>query len=130
MELRGYETTPVLRDHMRRARAFLMAALEDFGIITVEAQASGTPVIAYGRGGSAEIVRPDPGAQPTGILFFSQTAESIVAAIEEFERTRSQFTARACRANAERFSAEVFRSRFSARVEESQEKQLGELSSR
>lgn len=118
IELLGYQTTESLRDYMRRARAFVYAALEDFGIATVEAQACGTPVIAYGRGGSCEIVRPLGADRPTGVLFEPQTPEALVAAVDEFERNRDKFAPEVCRANAERFSAERFRARFSAYVAE------------
>ena len=69
--LLGYQPFEVLADHMRRARAFVFAAEEDFGIIPVEAQACGTPVIAYGRGGSRETVVEGR----TG-LFFPRTDRS------------------------------------------------------
>ncbi len=66
---------------MQRARAFVFAAEEDFGIAPVEAQACGTPVIAYGRGGAAETVR----AGETGVFFHEQTAAAIAAAVRRFE---------------------------------------------
>ena len=63
-----------LRELLRGARAFLFAAEEDFGILPVEAQACGTPVIAYGRGGSLETVRGLDAAAPTGAFFARQDA--------------------------------------------------------
>ncbi len=91
------------------ARAAVFAAEEDFGIATVEAQACGTPVIAYGRGGARDIVIPPPAAAPTGILFPEQSAEAIVAAVAAFERDRAGFDPAACRRNALRFAPERFR---------------------
>ena len=68
--LLGYQSFEVLRDHMQRARAFIFAAEEDFGIVPVEAQACGTPVIAYGKGGALETVRGlHRSDQPTGVFF-------------------------------------------------------------
>jgi len=70
----------------------------------VEAQAAGTPVIAFGRGGARDIVQPD-----TGILFGAQTADAIVAAVEEFARAPERFRTEACRSNALRFTEARFR---------------------
>jgi len=99
-----------LIDLMQRARAFVFAGEEDFGIALVEAQACGTPVIAYGRGGAAEIIVSEGAGEPTGVLFDRQEAGSITAAVEQFEALGSEITGRACRANALRFSQERFRS--------------------
>lgn len=85
------------------AKAFLYAAFEDFGIAPVEAQALGIPVIAYGKGGTAETVLP-----ATGILFPEQTPESLIKAIDEFEKREDEFAPADCRRNAERFSEEKF----------------------
>lgn len=108
--LLGFQPDGILADHMARARAFLFAAEEDFGIAPLEAQAAGTPVIALARGGCVETIRPD-----TGVLFPEQSVESIHAAVAEFERAR--FNPRACRDNALRFTPERFRERFLAEVE-------------
>jgi glycosyltransferase involved in cell wall biosynthesis len=101
---------------MQRAKAFVFAAEEDFGISVVEAQACGTPVIAYGKGGALETVRDLSSARPTGMFFDEQRAESIIAAVEDFDAHASRFVAADCRANAERFSAAHFRERFFAHV--------------
>ncbi len=98
------------------ARAFLFAAEEDFGIAPLEAQARGTPVIAYGRGGSLETIRGLETAEPTGVLFAEQTPEAIAASVRTFESNAHRFTPAACRANAARFSADRFRSEFAAFV--------------
>jgi glycosyltransferase involved in cell wall biosynthesis len=73
VEILGYQSTEVLRDLMQRARAFVFAAEEDFGITPVEAQACGTPVIAFSRGGAAESIRGIDQARPTGVFFDRQT---------------------------------------------------------
>ena len=82
----GYQPSEVLIDHLRRARAFVFAAEEDFGISVVEAQACGTPVIAFGRGGALESVIGLPLDRPTGVFFGEQTPESLLAAVGRFER--------------------------------------------
>jgi glycosyltransferase involved in cell wall biosynthesis len=94
------------------ARATVFAAEEDFGIATVEAQACGTPVIAYGRGGARDIVVAPPDSRPTGIFFQEQTTVSLIAAVERFEAMAPAITPEDCRANAERFSNAHFRRRF------------------
>jgi glycosyltransferase involved in cell wall biosynthesis len=112
VEILGHQSMDRLVDYMQRARGFLFAAQEDFGISPVEAQACGTPVIAYGRGGALETIRGQDDPHPTGFFFHGQTPEAIVNSVLEFERREEDFTPRACRENAERFSVEVFRKRY------------------
>ena len=109
IEFRGTVSQTGLVDLMQRARAFVFAAEEDFGITLVEAQACGTPVIAYGRGGAAEIVVPEEAECPTGLLFDRQEADAVTAAVERFEALGPLVTADACRMNAVRFSQARFR---------------------
>ncbi|WP_297352652.1 glycosyltransferase family 4 protein [Paraburkholderia sp.] len=116
VEIMGYQPFKVLQEKMQRAKAFVFAAEEDFGISVVEAQACGTPVIAYGKGGALETVRDLSNTRPTGMFFEDQRAESIIAAVEDFDAHASRFSAIDCRANAERFSAAHFRERFFAHV--------------
>jgi glycosyltransferase involved in cell wall biosynthesis len=124
VELLGYQPTEVLRQYLQRAKAFVFAAEEDFGIMPVEAQACGTPVIAFGRGGATETVVPlgkslSPGTgrqSPTGVFFLEQTPKSLVDAILRFERAADVFDAAAIRANAERFGRERFLSEFKGLV--------------
>lgn len=112
IEVRGFQSGAVLRDYMQRAKAFVFAAKEDFGIVLVEAQSCGTPVIAFNGGGALDIVHPLGHATPTGLLFEEQTVESIREAVEAFERNASEFSPAACRRNAERFSEDRFRREF------------------
>lgn len=109
VELLGYQSSEVLRRYMRDARAFVFAAEEDFGITPVEAQACGTPVIAYGRGGALESIRGLAHDAPTGLFFDQQSARAIADAVRLFEREHARITPRACRENAERFSNARFR---------------------
>lgn len=108
VHLLGYQENDVLKDHLGRARALVFAAEEDFGLLPVEAQACGTPVIAYGRGGAKETVIEGR----TGVFFVEQSVSGLVQAVEEFERAESRFDLREIRANAERFGAERFRREF------------------
>jgi len=113
----GYQPFESLRDHMQRAKAFVFAAEEDFGIIPVEAQACGTPVIAYGKGGALETVRGLDKENPTGIFFPVQSVDSLIDAVKRFEQEYERFKPLACRQNAIRFSPERFRDEFSLFVE-------------
>jgi len=112
VQLLGYQNDEVLKERMQHAKAFLFAAEEDFGILPVEAQACGTPVIAYGRGGILDTVRPVGEAHPTGIFFQEQTAEAVCAAVKEFETSGGRIAPADCRANAERFGQEAFCRKF------------------
>lgn len=94
------------------ARAFVFAAEEDFGIAPLEAQAFGTPVIAYVGGAASETIPGLDSTAPTGVLFAEQSAAAIVAAIGEFERNAARIHPEACRENARRFGAQRFRERF------------------
>jgi glycosyltransferase involved in cell wall biosynthesis len=108
VEILGYQPHDVLLSYMQRARAFIFAAEEDFGIAPVEAQACGTPVLAFGRGGATETVVDGV----TGLLFHEQTLEAIQKTVREFEMLESRFDPDVIRAHAVRFSTERFRREF------------------
>lgn len=112
VELVGRLSRQEVRAYLRRARAFVFAAEEDFGIAPVEAQACGTPVIAFGRGGVTETVRGLDSPAPTGVFYAEQTAESLSAAVGRFEALAPPVSAAACRENALRFRAGIFRDQF------------------
>jgi glycosyltransferase involved in cell wall biosynthesis len=108
----GFLPAAEVRDRIRRARAFLFAAVEDFGMAPVEAMACGTPVIALRRGGAAESVAGLESAEPTGVFFEEQSVAAVVNAVKTFEQHRQRISAAACRARAERYSARRFRTEF------------------
>lgn len=108
-----------LHDHLARARAFLFAAQEDFGILPVEAQACGTPVIAFGRGGARETVRGLDDPSPTGLFFDDQSVPSVIDAVRRFEAAEAGISAAACREHALKFGASRFKTEFSAWLETS-----------
>jgi glycosyltransferase involved in cell wall biosynthesis len=107
VEILGHQPFSVMKDMLERARGFMFAAEEDFGIAPVEAQACGTPVIAYGRGGIRDTVIPGE----TGIFFALQTPEAVIAAVDDFELLE-RLDPRRIRINAERFSTPRFRREF------------------
>lgn len=102
VHLAGRVSDDELRSYYAHAKALLCPGLEDFGIVSVESQAAGVPVIAYGQGGALETVEEGR----TGLFFRAQTVEALCAAIEEFE-SRS-WSGDACRANAARFTKAKF----------------------
>ncbi|TCW17791.1 glycosyltransferase involved in cell wall biosynthesis [Raoultella sp. BIGb0138] len=105
----GYQDNTVMQEHMQKAKAFVFAAEEDFGITPVEAQACGTPVIAFGKGGALETVRPHDVIAPTGVFFHNQDVQSLVDAVKEFENMQHIFEPNVCRKNAMQFSVERFK---------------------
>jgi glycosyltransferase involved in cell wall biosynthesis len=118
VQLLGYQDIEKLKYYMQRAKAFLFAAPEDFGIIMAEAQACGTPVIAYGKGGATEIVQGLEQCHPTGVLFPEQTISSIVQAIKQFEQSQDVIEPEVCRQNVLRFSPKNFQRLFGEAVSE------------
>jgi glycosyltransferase involved in cell wall biosynthesis len=113
--LLGYQPFSVLKEHMQKAKAFIFAAEEDFGIVPVEAQACGTPVIAYRKGGALETIIDGK----TGIFFKEQSVESLKEAVQKFEGLGPVWDPRSIRENAERFSKERFQREFQEFVQKS-----------
>lgn len=113
VELLGYQPFEVLKEYMQKAKAFVFAAEEDFGIAPIEAQACGTPVIAYGCGGAVETVAENK----TGLFFKEQTSGCLINSINEFEKNIELFNCEEIRKNAGRFSKERFKSEFKQFIE-------------
>lgn len=111
IEYLGYVKDAALVSLMQKAQAFVFAAEEDFGIVPVEAQACGTPVIAFARGGALETVITK-GDFLTGVFFKQQTIEDIVKAVANFEINKSRIKPENCRNNAETFSIDKFKHKF------------------
>ncbi|MGV3504252.1 MAG: glycosyltransferase family 4 protein [Adhaeribacter sp.] len=114
VELLGYQEFALLREKMQKAKAFVFAAEEDFGITPVEAQACGTPVIAFRGGGATETIV----AGQTGLFFDRQTVSSLVEAVNAFEKQVGMFKPAAIRQQAEKFSTVVFQKKFSDFIEQ------------
>jgi glycosyltransferase involved in cell wall biosynthesis len=112
VRLLGHVTDAERDELMASARAFVFAAEEDFGIAPLEAQACGTPVIAFDRGGSAETLHGLEHPEPTAVFFGQQTSAAIRDAVIQFEHSSDRITPGACRANAMRFDIAAFRKRF------------------
>lgn len=110
----GYSIESVLVEHMQKCKAFLFASDEDFGIITVEAQACGAPIIAYGKGGSLETVKEGI----SGIFFREQNEVAVEKAVAEFENYPHKWDTSAIRKNAERFSSSRFKEELLSYVEQ------------
>ncbi|MGV6512611.1 glycosyltransferase family 4 protein [Klebsiella pneumoniae] len=109
IEILGYQSNSVMVDYMRNARAFVFAAEEDFGITPVEAQSCGTPVIAYGKGGALETIRPIGVEKATGVFFYNQDVKSIIDSVNFFEQHSDEIILSDCRLNALKFSEKRFK---------------------
>jgi len=106
VEFLGELTDEALLGYYQGCAALIMVQEEDFGLVAVEAQSTGKPVIAYRKGGAAESVIDGK----TGILFGVQSKEGLLQGLRKFERM--EFSAKACRQNAARFAKEVFKKEF------------------
>lgn len=118
VHLLGFQPTDKLIHYMQRAKALLFAAEEDFGLVPLEAQATGTPVIAFGKGAALETVRGFPCEKPTGLFFKEQTVQSICDAIKTFEKHEDQFLPEHCISHAAQFSPRQFHQTFKAFIDQ------------
>jgi glycosyltransferase involved in cell wall biosynthesis len=114
IELMGWQPFSVVREHYSKCRALIFPGEEDFGIVPVEAMASGRPVIAYGRGGALETIVEGE----TGIFFNNQSEEDLISAIDKFESNQNQFKPIVCRSRAKEFNIERFQKEFLQFVEQ------------
>jgi glycosyltransferase involved in cell wall biosynthesis len=118
VEMVGRVDRDRLRSLMQGAEAYVQAATEDFGIVVAEAQACGTPVVAFGRGGASEILRTgDQADAPTGELFWAQSEDGVARGVRRFLAKRDRFEPEACRDNALRFGADRFRRELGEHVD-------------
>jgi glycosyltransferase involved in cell wall biosynthesis len=122
----GQQPFEALRTHLQKARAFVFAAEEDFGIAPVEAQACGTPVIAYGKGGVLESIRGLEDPAPTGVFYKEQTVAALVSAVQHFESELHRIRPENCRQNALKFGID----RFRAEVKQYAEREMRQLTAR
>lgn len=114
ISLIGYQEFDSLKSYMQKAKAFVFAAEEDFGIIVVEAMACGTPVIAGNFGGTTESVVD----KKTGVLFPNQTVDSIVEAVKNFDVIAKSINNSEVRIHSEKFSREIFEKNIKTYVDE------------
>jgi glycosyltransferase involved in cell wall biosynthesis len=116
----GWQPDAVVRDYYRRCEAVIFPGEEDFGIVPLEAQACGKPVIAFGKGGALETIIPLNGTAPdaasnlapTGVFFYEATVEALCEAVSLWQRRVAAFDAQAIRQNALRFDRPVFKDRI------------------
>ena len=120
VELVGYQPFPMLRDYLARCRALVFPGEEDFGILPVEAMASGRPVIAFDSGGARETVS----SPEVGVTFAEQTEDSLIDAVMRFEARDATFDPAAIRRHAEGFSAALFRQRMGQFIEDARRNRM------
>ena len=120
IQLLGFQPFEVLKDYMQRAQAFVFAADEDFGMIPVEAQACGTPVIAYRKGGVLETILD----MKTGLFFEEQSVAAITEAVHRFHTIKTLFVPATIRTHAEAFGGKAFREKLEDFVEDKVEQKF------
>lgn len=113
IEMTGYKQPKELAEYMKKAIAFVFAAEEDFGISVIEALSCGTPVIALNKGGTAETIVD----QKYGIHFQEQKVDSIIEAVNKFERNKHAFDPEILSSYAKQFDRKVFEDKFKSFVE-------------
>ncbi len=105
----GWQPDEVIRDYLRRCRALIFPGEEDFGIVPVEANACGTPVVAFGRGGATETIVPLDGEdEPTGVWFAEQTTACLIDALQTCAKRSPEFSPHALRRSAQHFNGRRF----------------------
>jgi glycosyltransferase involved in cell wall biosynthesis len=124
VDLLGWQPDESVRNHYARCRALIFPGEEDFGIVPLEAMSSGKPVIAFGKGGVVETVNPlhgptrFPNRPPTGIFFYEQTIESLMEALETFEKQSRTFDPNSIRAHVQTFDRPVFKACLREAIEQ------------
>jgi glycosyltransferase involved in cell wall biosynthesis len=110
----GHQPFSVLKDHLRRCRALLFPGTEDFGILPVEAMASGRPVLAFDAGGARETVS----TSEVGCRFEPQNVEGLIETLDAFENIETHMEPKAIRDHALNFSNQVFQERLGNLIEQ------------
>lgn len=113
VEILGRQPFAEIQRHYAGCRALIFPGVEDFGIVPLEAMASGRPVIAFAKGGALETVVDGV----TGLFFHEQSVDSLIAAIEKYEALEQNFDPAAIRAHAERFDKQHFKQRISQQIQ-------------
>ncbi len=136
IKLMGWQSDEVVREHYVNCKALIFPGVEDFGIVPLEAQACGKPVIAYGKGGALETIVPLDGDRlnvkseneqsrnATGVFFYEQTPESLAQAVLHFEATKDLFDRQVIRKNAESFDRAIFKDKIRNYIEQEYNKKL------
>jgi glycosyltransferase involved in cell wall biosynthesis len=114
IEILGYQEFALLKAYMQKAKAFIFAAEEDFGIIVVEAMACGTPVIAFNKGGASETVNDNK----VGVLFEKQSPESIKEAVLKFEAVQDKFDPSFIRTHSLKYGRNIFEDKIKTFINE------------
>ncbi|MBD0305025.1 MAG: glycosyltransferase [Nitrospiraceae bacterium] len=120
IEFLGWQSDDLVRQYYGRCKALIFPGEEDFGIVPLEAMATGKPVIAFGKGGVLETVVPfnNPGSKiSTGVLFSEQTAEALRQAVQLFERRHDAFDPHGIRTHVASFGREHFKTRIQALID-------------
>jgi len=129
IELMGWQSDETVRDHYAACKALIFPGIDDFGIVPLEAQASGKPVIAYGGGGALETIIPidndkleiksenGQSENATGIFFYEQTPETLAQAVLHFEDIKDSFNKQEIRKNAESFDRAIFKDKIKKYIE-------------
>lgn len=118
IQILGRQPFDTVQQHLSKARALVFPGVEDFGIVPLEAMASGTPVVAFGKGGALEtVVDSDDPDFSTGVFFYQQTSEALNEALDRLENRAEPIQAATCRRRAEAFAEDRFRAEFSAFVD-------------
>ncbi len=128
IKLLGWQSDEIVREHYVNCKALIFPGVEDFGIVPLEAQACGKPVIAYGKGGALETIVPldsdklniksenEQSSNATGLFFYEQTPESLAQAVVRFEATKDLFNWHVIRKNAESFDKTIFKDKIKSYI--------------